>query len=170
MGDVYTVEFEHQTIAAASGDYDLFELRPATTNAASLTLLGLELDPTTVITDADEEQWRIRILSMLGGTFTTGTGGATPTPVPADLTPNTIPTAGFAADTVNSAVATTTGTTRNHTSFAFNARVGTGPLWFPPEARIRVPGMANCALIVRLMAAIATDESMSGTVWVQEGA
>lgn len=170
MGDVYTVEFENQTIAAASGDYDLFELRPATTNAASLTLLGFELDPTTVLGDADEEQWRIRIISMLGATFTSGSGGATPTPVPADLTPNTIPTAGFGADTVNATVATTSGTTRNHASLAFNARIGTGPIWYPPEARIRVPGMANCALLIRLMAAIASDESLSGVAWVQEGA
>lgn len=168
MGQVYTVEFENQTVAAASGDYDLFELRPATT--APITLIGFELDPTTVITDADEEQWRLRLLSMVGGTFTSGTGGATPTPIPIDLSTNAIPASGFGADTMNSAVATTTGTTRNHQSFAFNARIGTGPVWIPPEFRVQLPPLANTALILRLMAAIASDESLSGTAWVQEGA
>lgn len=168
MGQVYTVEFEHQTVAAASGDYDVFELRPATT--APIVLIAFELDPTTVIGDVDEEQWRMRLLSMTGGTFTSGTGGATPTPVPVDLSVNTTPSAGFGADTMNTAVATTTGTTRNHWSFAFNARVGTGFVQIPPEYRVQIPPLANTALILRLMAAIATDESMSGTAWVQEGA
>lgn len=168
MGDVYTVEFENQTVAAASGDYDVFELRPGTT--APITLIGFELDPTTVITDADSEQWRFRLLSMIGGTFTSGTGGGTPTPVPSDLSVNTIPSSGFAADTMNPTVATTTGTTRNHASFAFQALIGTGPIWIPPEARVKIPPLSNTALILRLMAAIASDESLSGTAWVQEGA
>lgn len=167
---LYTVAFENQTIAAASGDYDIFEFRPATTNASPLTLVGFDIDPTTVTGDADEEQWRMEWLSMVGGTFTSGTGGATPTPVSCDLTPNAVPTAGFGADTMNPTVATTTGTTRVHHAFAFNARIGTGPVWLPEGARIQVPGIANCALILRLMAAIATDESFSGTAWLQEGA
>lgn len=168
MGDLYTVEFENQTVATASGDYDIFELRPATT--APITLVGFELDPTTVLGDVDEEQWRIRLISMIGGTFTSGTGGATPTPVPVDLSVNAIPAAGFGADTMNTAVATTTGTTRNHGSFAFNARIGTGMVVIPPEMRVKIPPLANTGLLLRLMAAIATDESLSGTAWVQEGA
>jgi hypothetical protein len=104
---------------------------------------------------------------MLGGTFTTGTGGAAPTPAPTDLT--VADASDFAADTMNTAVATTTGTTRNHESFGVNGRVGTGLVWVPPEARITVPGSTNTAILLRLMAAIAADESCSGTVWVKEG-
>jgi len=163
----YTVEFEHVTLAAASGDIDLFELRPGTAGQG-LTLLGFEIDPTTVVQEADEEQWRIRILSMVGGTFTTGTGGATPTPAPTDTSVGDA--SDFAADTCNTAVATTTGTTRNHFSLAFNARVGTGPIWFPEDAQVFVPGIANVGLLIRLMAAIASDESCSGWACVREGA
>lgn len=164
----YTVEWEHQTIAAASGDYDIVEARPATAGQ-QLTLLGFEFDPTTVIQEADEEQWRWRIITMVGGTFTTGTGGATPTPAPLDLTPATPLASGFAADTMNTAVATTTGTTRNHYSGAFNARVGTGPIWFPEQARIVVPGQSNVAILIRLTAAITSDESCSGWACFVEG-
>lgn len=162
---VYTVEFENISYTTANGDHDFFELRPGTTTAKPITLIGLDISTTTEVGDAQEEQVRYRIITMIGGTFTTGTGGATPTPA---ATENSDDPAEFAADTSNTVVATTTGTTVNVHSSAFNIRNGL-QIMLPPEWRPTIYGLTNSAIIVRMLSTLADDASMSGTAYVKEG-
>ena len=78
MPRLYLVEFEAQTIAAASGDIDLFSLDAATDKP--IELVEVCLGQTTELGDTAEEQLRIRYIR---GHTTVGSGGASATPRPA---------------------------------------------------------------------------------------
>jgi hypothetical protein len=156
MPRVYTVEFENQTIAAASGDYDLFELGPASNKP--IELVEIVLGQTTELQEAQEEQLRIRVIR--GHTTSSNGTSATPRPVsPADAA------AGFAAEVVGATIASA-GTAVNLISDVWPVRAGY--TWGP-----RPQGMGIwCAnaelLVVRLMAAVTDDLNASGYVTVIE--
>jgi len=165
MTHLYTVEFSAQDQTAADGNMDMFELRPSSSAGLQIAIRALSIHCTSEVGDAQEEGIAYQILKMTGGTLTSGTGGTTPTPQPVD---HTDPAASFAADAVNDAVATTSGTTATLISDGFNIRIGLSEIYLP-EAGLILPGVANAALLVRFNTTVADTVTWQGTVWVQEG-
>jgi hypothetical protein len=49
-------------------------------------------------------------------------------------------------------------------------RAGYGPIFFPPEYRHKVYGIANSAMVLRMMSTLADDVTMASTLWLEEGA
>lgn len=156
MRGVYTVIFDQQTIAAASGDYDLFEVVPADDKA--LEIVALSLGNKSEIGDAQDE---MIAYSIVRGN-TTSSNGTTTTP---QLTDPSDPAASFGAETIGSTPATA-GTSVTLLADTFNVRAGLN-LVFPELMRFKV-SQANTGLYVRLTAAVADDLTLSGTLWVRE--
>jgi hypothetical protein len=159
MTRLYTAEFEAAAITAAGGDWDLFELTPA--DDKPLEICGLFLATTSELKEAEEEWLRIRVIR--GHTSSGSTPLTTPTPAP--LNPGDA-AAGFTVECNNSTIASG-GTAVNLHSDAFNVRAGGqwGPL---PEGFGWGCSQAQTLIVVRLMAAVADDVTMSGTVYVRE--
>lgn len=157
MPRIYTVEFEAQTVANASGDVDLFEFDAAAEKP--IELFGLFLAVTSeVATNVGEDEFlRLRVIR---GHTTSGNGTST-TPRPMDSVDTA---AGFAAET-NGATIASAGTAVNLHSDAFNVRTGY-QFWWPEGAGPRTSGAD--LLVVRLMAAVADDVTMSGTAYIRE--
>jgi len=159
MPRVFTVEFEAQTIAAASGDYDLFELDAATDKPIELVALNIGQSSETGDTAAErQENLRLRVIR---GHTTTGNGTtATPRPVsPADAA------AGFTAKTVGATIASV-GSPVNLLSDTFN--VIAGYPWGPVPHGYGFWTSGADLLVVRLMAAVSDDLTLSGTATVVE--
>jgi hypothetical protein len=151
MPRLYTVEFEAQTVAAASGDIDLFSLDAATDKP--IELVEVHLGQTTELGDTAEEQLRIRYIR---GHTTVGSGGASATPQP--------PSANDAASGATTRTLDTTiasaGTAVNLASEAWNLR---GPYdWGPRPQGMGFWTSGSAILVVRLMAAVADDITASG--------
>lgn len=158
MRGPYSVSFTKTTIAAASGDYDLFEIDPAAEKPVEI--IGLYLGQKTELGDAAEEQVRWSIV-RLNGTLTSGSGtAATPRP----LDPND-GAASFGAETIGATPATGTGTTETLHEDTYNIRAGL-PFIFPPDMRPKANG--NQLIVVRLLEALADDADMTGTLYVKE--
>lgn len=155
MRGVYTVSFDQQTIAAASGDYDLFELDAAADKP--IEIVGLVLGNKSEVSDAQDE---MLAYSIVRGNTTSGNGTST-TPQPTDPSDGA---ASFAAETVGSTPASA-GTPVTLMSDTFNVRAGV-PHMFPSEMRFKTAGAA--LLCVRLTTAVADDLTLSGTLWVRE--
>lgn len=153
---VYTVVFDQQTIAAASGDYDLWELVPA--DDKPIEIVAISLGNKSEVGDAQDEMLAI---SIVRGNTTSSNGTAT-TPQPLDPSDGA---ASFTAETVGSTVATA-GTSVNLVVDTFNVRAGY-PLVLPEVMRPKV-SQANTGMYVRLTAAAADDLTLSGTLWVRE--
>lgn len=156
MPRIYTVEFEAQTIATASGDYDLFELDAATDKP--IELVEIVLGQTTELAEAQEEQLRLRVIR---GHATTGNGtSATPRPLSSVDT-----AAGFTAKTVGATIASA-GTPVNLFSDVWPVRAGYQ--WGPRPQGFGIWTSGADLLVVRLMAAVTDDLTASGTVTVIE--
>ncbi len=161
MRGVYTVSFFEQTIAAASGDYDLLEIDAAADKPVEL--LAIFIGNKSEVGDTQEEMVSWSITRFSGGTYTSGNGTGT-TPVTTD------PADGAASgtyETVASTVATTTGSTFQVHQDTFNIRTGL-QLILPPEMRAKVDGAANSAMVFRIRTALADDATVSGTFYVRE--
>lgn len=158
---VYTVSFFEQTIAAASGDYDLFEIDPAADKP--IEIVAIFIGNKSEIGDAQEEMVSWSVTKFSGGVFTSGSGTVT-TAVALDPSDGA---ASFAAETVGATVATTTGTTYQVHQDTFNIRTGL-QIIFPPDMRPKCDGAANSAIVVRLRTALTDDAVISGTVYVRE--
>lgn len=156
MRGPYTVAFDQQTIASASGDYDLFELAPATQKP--IAIMGWDLMVKSELGEAQEEQLAI---SIVRGNTTTGNGTST-TPRPLD---DADAAASFTAKTAGSTPATA-GTAVTLYASGFNVRAG-GVIMLPEIMR---PICRNGSgfLCVRLTTAAADDLTLSGTLWVLE--
>lgn len=152
---VYTVSFDQQTIAAASGDYDFFELDAVAEKP--IEIVALFLGNKSEIGDAQEEQVAFQIVR---GNTTTGNGTATTARAldPSDGA------ASFSAKVVSSSPASAGTALALHTD-TFNIRTGL-QLIFPPEMRPKTAGAD--LLCVRLLTALADDAVISGTVYVRE--
>lgn len=161
MKGVYTVSFGETTIAAASGDYDLFELDPAADEP--IEIVGIYLGNKSEVKDAEEEMVNYSIEYFSGGTFTSSNGTAA-TPRPTDPMDEA---ASFAAETVGATVATTTGTRVTRHIDTFNIRTGLQAI-FPPDMRQKCDGAANSAMTVRLNTALADDATFVGTCYVRQ--
>jgi len=156
MAGVYTVEFENELIATASGDHDFFEVTPA--DDKPLTIHAIFLTQLTSEGDTNEDFHRVKIIR---GHATTGNGtGVTPAPLnPSDAG------ASFTAKVVGSTIASG-GTPIDLHSETYNIR--TGWMYLPtPEMRPKV-NQGQTTLVVRLMAATEADIYMSGTMYVEE--
>jgi len=155
---VYTTEFEAQTVAAASGDYELFEFDAAAEKP--IELFGLFLAVTSeVATNVGEDEFlRLRVIR---GHTTVGTGGTSTTPQPMDSVDTA---AGFTCTALRTGIASA-GTAVNLHSDAFNVRTGY-QFWWPESCGPRTSGTS--LLVVRLMAAVADDVTMSGTAYLRE--
>jgi len=156
MRGVYSVSFDQQTIAAASGDYDLFEIVPA--DDKPVEIVALSLGNKSEVGDAQDE---MLAYSIVRGNTTSSNGTAT---TPQLLDPSD-PAASFGAETVGSTPATA-GTSVTLIADTFNVRAGL-MLVLPPEMRPKV-SQANTGLYVRLTTAVADDLTLSGTLWVRE--
>lgn len=154
---LYTVSFSAQSIANASGDYDLFELTPA--DDRPIELYGLHLAVTSELGDAAEEWLNLNIISD----YTSTGNGSSTTPRPLDSRDSA---AGFTAETVGATVANT-GTPITLFAGGFNVRAGFD--WGPvPEGYGYRIDQADTMLVVRMTAAVTDDVTMSGTAWVRE--
>lgn len=163
MGLIYTAAFEGVTITAAGADTDLWEIDPAADKP--VTLLGLSISVTSEVQEAQEEQLRIQIIRYVGGTFTTSNGTAV-TPRP-QAESNSVAFAGVVEHN-GTTIASSTGTAHNLESLGFNVRGGYGPIFYPPEYRHGVLGIAQSAIVVRMMNTLADDVTMSSTLWLEE--
>jgi hypothetical protein len=153
----YTVEFEAQTLAAASGDVDLFELDAAAEKP--IELYGLFLAVTSeVATNVGEDEFaRLRVIRGH-----TGTGnGTTTTPRAVDQGDGA---AGFTAKVLGATIASA-GTALNLHSDAWNVRAGF-QFWWPEKSGPQTAGAD--LLVVRHMAALADDVTISGTAYILE--
>jgi hypothetical protein len=157
MPRTYAVSFTSTTVANASGDVDLFEISPA--DDKPVEIVGLVLAVTSEVGDAAEEILPIQIIR---GFTSSGSGGSTPTPAPLDPIDTA---AGFAAETLNTTVATT-GTSVTLYSDAFNVRSGLQVLF--PEGCGPKASQANTTILVRSSGTVADDVTMSGTLYVKE--
>lgn len=157
MARIYSVEFEAQTLAAASGDVDIFEFDAAA--GKPIELVGLFLAVTSEVASnvAEDEFARLRIIR---GHTTTGNGTST-TPRPLD---GADAAAGFAAEVLGATIASA-GTAINLHSDAWNVRTGF-QFWWPEGCGPRT-NEADL-LVVRHMAALADDVTISGTAYVRE--
>jgi len=156
MPRCYTVEFENVSITTANGDHELFELDAAAEEP--IELIGLEVYTLSELAEAQEEWLRLRIIR---GHTTVGTGGATPTPQPVDDQQGA---ASFTAASCRTAIASA-GTPINLASFGMNVRAGFERFW-PEGCGFKTRGTS--LLVVRLVAAVADDATMSGTAYVLE--
>ncbi len=152
----YTLEFENITLAAASGDIDIFSLDPATDKPIAVT--GMVLKTTSELAEAQEEWPRIRAIR---GHATVGSGGTAATARP--LSPNDT-AAGTSCRTNDTAIASA-GTPINLHSDAFQVRNGY-EIWLAPEDWWWSSGADF--LVVRLMAAVADDVIANGTLYFVE--
>lgn len=151
----YTVEFENTAVTAA---VDFFQITAG--DDRPVELVGLIIGQLTEVASnvGEDEFLRYRIIR---GHATTGSGGASPTPVPVDPTD---PAAGFTAMTNNTTIASA-GTAVNVHSDTFNIRQGL-QIWWPQDFG---PATVQASLlVVRLMAAPADSITFSGTAYIRE--
>ncbi len=157
IGRIYTVDIVSTASAAA---IDWAELKSGTTMA--IALVGIDLGQSTELGDAAEEQiqWFVKRAS---GSYTSGSGGSTPTP---SKQTSTDAAATFTAETVNTTQAAVgTGAYTTLHSSTFNLR--SGLLWFPPP-RIALTAGISEALVFGLAAAPADSVTWKGTLYVAE--
>lgn len=154
MPRTYSVEFEAQTIAAASGDYDLFSIAPG--DDRPIELVEILLNQSSELQEAQEEKLRLRVIR---GHATASSGGAAATARP--YSP---------ADTASAATVRTMDSTIASAGTPINVvsddwEVRAGYVWGPrPQGMGVWCSQAEGLLVVRLMAAAADDLTASGTV------
>lgn len=152
----YTVSFVEQTVAQASGDYDLFELVPV--DDRPIELVALFLGNKSEITDAQDEMLTIKVSTD----FTVSSNGVATTARPLDPRDGA---SGFTAEVLGATVATT-GTEIIVMVDSFNVRAGLA--WVLPEVMRPKVDQADTAMYIRLQSAVADDLTLSGTAWVRE--
>lgn len=157
LGRLYTVSFAAQTLALASGDYDLFEIVPATNKLILLEAMYVK-NVGTDVKDAEEEMLR---WSIVRGNTTSGSGGGTPTPAPLALDDTA---ASFTAESMNTTPASTAGVTLHEDGW--NVRVGLE--WVPPPEHRVLCSAASSRICVRSSTTVADDVTVSGTLYVRE--
>jgi hypothetical protein len=157
MARIYSVAFAATTVANASGDVDWFEISPA--DDKPVEIVGLYVATTSELAEAQEEWIAYQILR---GHTTSGSGGSAATPVDLGLLGVA---AGFAAEVLNTTIASTTTPLICHAG-AFQVRAGE-QIWWPEGCG---PGatQANTTIVVRQMAAVTDDVTMTGTLYVRE--
>lgn len=152
---IYTVIF---SAVAVTTTVDFFEIRPA--DDKPVDILGLFIGQSSDFGDAQAE---LLPYTVVRGFTTTGSGGASPTPVPVGSSAGVA--AGFTAKTCNTTLATTGTTTTPH-SDTFHVASGE-KLWLPEGCEWGC-SQADTSIVVRLGTAPADSLTMSGTLYVKE--
>jgi hypothetical protein len=160
MSRVYAVTFENQTIAAASGDYDLFYIAPA--DDKPCRLLAIYLAVISELGDAQEEWLRFELIR--GFTVASSGGNAVTASTVGRCSP-TDPDPSFTARTADTAVATT-GTGQVLHADGMNVRAGY--VYIPTPEMVHMVTQAQTSLVLRMMAAVADDLTMNGTMYIDE--
>lgn len=155
MPRAYYVPFDAVAVSAAQ---DLFEFLPADDKPIRL----LEVHVAAVDSET-AEQLRFQV-KRLGATVTSGSGGASVTPVPAD---SNDAAAGFTAERNNTTQASTGGTSSTIVSEGADLRAG---FHFSCSAEDAPRAVHGEALVVSLPSAPAVSVNLSGWAKVIEGA
>lgn len=158
IGRIYTVSFENQTVALADGDVDLFEVTPADDKPCGI--LGFTLDNVGGTADAGDAQEEFLRLAIIRGHTTSGNGTST---TARPMLVNTA-AAGFAAEVYGATIASS-GTPLTLWAGGWNVRVPLREIW--PEELVLWCDQGN-PMVVRLMAAVADDIKVSGSLYVCE--
>lgn len=142
--------------SAQTAQVDFFEITSASTKIVQL--LELHLSQLTDVKDAEEEMLLVHIKS---GQTVSGSGGATPTPVPRQLGD-----AAFAGvvDSMNTTKANT-GTIVTHESHHWNIRIPFMRIWVPDTYIILPP---SGRLTVELATTPADSITFGGTILFNE--
>ena len=150
MSRVYTITAT-ATITAAQTDVDLVEISPA--DDEPVRLIGYILGQTSEIGDAQEEGIRVSVI-RLPATVTSGSGGnATPQ---SQVLDSADVAADFASETMNTTVATTSGTAVTVDDCAWNLRGSPLERWWMDE-RLRPIVKQGEALVIRWQTTVADD-------------
>lgn len=151
-GRMYTVVIEG--VASPAAAFDFFELNAAAEKPIRIRRIRIAQtsEPTT-----EEEQLS---LSIIRAQSTSGSGGSTPTPQPLNQTD---PAAGFAAETMNTTVATG-GSPKTLATDAWNTRAGYDMAFAPEEC----PESVNGTRLVVTSGAPADAVTIRATLWVEE--
>lgn len=160
MGRIYAV-IHQGTITNAGGDVDLLEVLPA--DDKPVKLRGWSLSQISEVGDVAEEGLRVSVL-RLPATVTSGSGGSTPTPIPMD---SADVAAGFAAETGNTTVATTSGTAVSLGEYGWNERNSPYEFWYPDE-RFCPKVKQGEALVIRQQTTAADDYTGQFTFFLEE--
>jgi len=154
---MYACPFDAVSVSAAQ---DFWEVPPA--DDKPVYIAGIWLDNVGGTADAADAQEELLRLAIYRGFTTSGSGGSTVTPVPANSSIDTA--AGATVEINNTTVATTSGTLL--AAMGWNVRVPFRE-WFPQEFWVGA-SQTNTTLLVRLVTAPADAVSMSGTLWIVE--
>jgi hypothetical protein len=154
MGRMYTIDFGPTAITVAA---DIVEIVPA--DDKPVIVHGFEIFQTTDLGDVAEE---IIGLVWVRGNATSGSGGATPTPIPINASDAA---AGLTAEALNTTAAST-GSPVNGQRHGWNVRIPTQVI-YTPETR-PVISQGGTRLCLRMAAAPADSITISGCVTVEE--
>lgn len=154
---MYACPFDNVSVSAAQ---DFWEVTPA--DDKPVYIAGIWLDNVGGTADAGDAQEECLRLAIYRGFTTSGSGGSTVTPVPANSSIDTA--AGATVEINNTTVATTSGTLL--AAMGWNVRVPFRE-WIPQEFWVGA-SQTNTTLLVRLVTAPADAVSMSGTLWIVE--
>lgn len=160
MARFYTVSYTG-TLAAATGDTDLFNLQAA--DDKPIRLRAVILSQSSEVGDAQEENLRITI-QRFPATVTNGSLGSSVTPQTLD---SADAAAGFTARCNDTTVATTSSTAVKIEEFAWNERSSPLERWWPDE-RFAPVGRQTEALIVRCESTAADDLTIELCAYVEE--
>lgn len=160
MGRIYAVTFSG-TITNSGGDTDLLEITPA--DDKPVKIRGWSIGQTSEIKDAEEEGLRCSII-LLPSTFTSGSGGSSATPRPAD---SADAAAGATCEVNNTTVGTTSGTAVTLAEFSWINRNSPWDFFYPDDRFCpKVKGADG--LVFRLQTTVADDMSANYTFWIEE--
>jgi hypothetical protein len=162
MGRIYAVPFT-ATVTAAGTDADLWEFQPA--DDRPVKLRGFRLGQISEVKDAQEEGLRITVKRLLA-TVTSGSGGSAGAP---EEVAKSAQAPGFASETNNATVATTTGDTEVLDEIGWLNRNTPFEVWYPDE-RFSPGAKQPEALVIRLETTLVDDMTFCGTAWVEEEA
>ncbi|KKN23175.1 hypothetical protein LCGC14_0907620 [marine sediment metagenome] len=160
MGRIYMVPFT-ATVTAAGGDTDLWELTAA--DDKPILLRGFSLGQISEVKDAEEEGLRITVKRLLA-TFTSGSGGVAGVPESPD---SAQAAQGFASETNNATVATTSGATDILDEVGWNNRNTPFERWYPDREFCPKVKQGE-GLVIRLETTLADDMTFVGNAWIEE--
>ncbi len=158
---IYTVPWTG-TVTNAGGNTDLWEILPG--DDLPCKIRGFRLGQTSELGDTAEESLRITVRRMRA-TVTSGSGGSAGAPEQVDLS-NQAP--GFASETNNTTVATTSGDSEIIEEMAWNIRSSPFEVWYP-DPDFAPKAVQGEALLIRCESTVADDITFGGTLWIEEG-
>lgn len=167
MKGILAMRILDATIAAASGDYELYEIcQTGGLNATRppVEMIALMVANRTDVGETEEEMVALTIRRMEGGTFTAG-NGTLQSKTGRGLFPNEDVDGFPGMRIVSSTIASTTGTDVLLHACTFNIRLGLFILW-PPDQRFIHRQNGNEAILIRIPTALADDAIFNATLYL----